>query len=313
MLLSLGGDAGAYRLLLSALSARLRTYYCRKLGRDSSDTEDLVQETLIAMHERRMSFDRTQPLTAWVYAIARYKLIVFVISAVYASVSGSLLALMNRFVTPDVAGFLHSIELVTMTVYIPNPGPPVLADPATAQKWIAELGNDNFKVRERAAKELAALGTSAAGLFREALRGIDRVIRAHVEVVANRIGRTREPFEQSRFIRGKPDTRIVRRRRLRDHAGQPQVSEVHVLDRRQSRGGQVVELAHTILNERAIRFPPHVRVGEQTRQHLIDPHPLSAGTIAPLHLDGPFFEIDPVILVNRLIMDSTADTHLRVR
>jgi RNA polymerase sigma-70 factor (ECF subfamily) len=75
MVLSLGGDAAAYRLLLSALSARLRTYYCRKLGRDSSDTEDLVQETLIAMHERRMSFDRTQPLTAWVYAIARYKLI----------------------------------------------------------------------------------------------------------------------------------------------------------------------------------------------------------------------------------------------
>jgi RNA polymerase sigma-70 factor (ECF subfamily) len=27
------------------------------------------------MHERRVSFDRTQPLTAWVYAIARYKLI----------------------------------------------------------------------------------------------------------------------------------------------------------------------------------------------------------------------------------------------
>lgn len=48
--------------------------------------------------------------------VARSKLIAFVISAVYASVSGSLLALMNGFVTPDVAGFLRSIELVTMTV-----------------------------------------------------------------------------------------------------------------------------------------------------------------------------------------------------
>jgi RNA polymerase sigma-70 factor (ECF subfamily) len=75
MLLSLGGDAAAYRLLLSDLCARLRTYYRRRLGNSSSDTEDLVQETLIAMHERRMSFDRTQPVTAWVYAIARYKLI----------------------------------------------------------------------------------------------------------------------------------------------------------------------------------------------------------------------------------------------
>jgi hypothetical protein len=61
--------------------------------------------------------------------------------------------------------------LVTMTVYIPNPGPPAQADPVAARQWIADLGNDNFKVRERAAKELAALGTSAAGLFRAALKG----------------------------------------------------------------------------------------------------------------------------------------------
>lgn len=48
--------------------------------------------------------------------VALYKLRAFVLSAVYASLSGSLLALMNGFVTPDVAGFLHSIELVTMAV-----------------------------------------------------------------------------------------------------------------------------------------------------------------------------------------------------
>jgi branched-chain amino acid transport system permease protein len=48
--------------------------------------------------------------------VARYKLFAFVLSAVYASLSGSLLALMNKFITPDAAGFLHSVELVTMTV-----------------------------------------------------------------------------------------------------------------------------------------------------------------------------------------------------
>ena len=48
--------------------------------------------------------------------VARYKLIVFVISAVYASVAGSALALVNGFITPDAAGFLHSIQLVTMVV-----------------------------------------------------------------------------------------------------------------------------------------------------------------------------------------------------
>ena len=48
--------------------------------------------------------------------VARLKLQAFVISAVYASLSGSLLALQNKFVTPDVAGFMHSIEMVTMAV-----------------------------------------------------------------------------------------------------------------------------------------------------------------------------------------------------
>jgi branched-chain amino acid transport system permease protein len=48
--------------------------------------------------------------------VPRLKLRAFVISAVYASVSGSLLALQNKFITPDVAGFMHSVEMVTMAV-----------------------------------------------------------------------------------------------------------------------------------------------------------------------------------------------------
>ncbi|MDO4683727.1 MAG: branched-chain amino acid ABC transporter permease [Lautropia sp.] len=48
--------------------------------------------------------------------VARFKLKGFVMSAIYASVAGSLLAMQNRFVTPDVASFLHSVEIVTMAV-----------------------------------------------------------------------------------------------------------------------------------------------------------------------------------------------------
>ena len=48
--------------------------------------------------------------------MARKKLTIFIISAVYASVAGSYLALFNGHVTPDVAGFLRSIELVAMVV-----------------------------------------------------------------------------------------------------------------------------------------------------------------------------------------------------
>jgi branched-chain amino acid transport system permease protein len=48
--------------------------------------------------------------------VARTKLLVFVISAIYASVAGSYLALFNGHITPEVAGFLRSIELVAMVV-----------------------------------------------------------------------------------------------------------------------------------------------------------------------------------------------------
>jgi len=48
--------------------------------------------------------------------VARFKLVAFVISAIFASVAGSELALMNKFISPDISGFLQSIELLTMVV-----------------------------------------------------------------------------------------------------------------------------------------------------------------------------------------------------
>jgi branched-chain amino acid transport system permease protein len=48
---------------------------------------------------------------------AEHKLMVFVVSAVFASVAGSLAAHYSGFITPGKAAFLHSIELVTMVVF----------------------------------------------------------------------------------------------------------------------------------------------------------------------------------------------------
>jgi branched-chain amino acid transport system permease protein len=48
--------------------------------------------------------------------VARQKLAIFVISAIYASIAGSYLALFNGHITPEVSGFIHSIELVVMVV-----------------------------------------------------------------------------------------------------------------------------------------------------------------------------------------------------
>jgi RNA polymerase sigma-70 factor (ECF subfamily) len=45
------------------------------MSRLPEETEDLVQELLLAIHNQRHTYDPEQPLTAWVQAIARYKLI----------------------------------------------------------------------------------------------------------------------------------------------------------------------------------------------------------------------------------------------
>ncbi len=48
--------------------------------------------------------------------VVRYKVAIFVLSAVFASIMGSLTAHYTGFVTPNMADFFHSIELVTMVV-----------------------------------------------------------------------------------------------------------------------------------------------------------------------------------------------------
>jgi RNA polymerase sigma-70 factor (ECF subfamily) len=77
MLRGLGGDAAAHAQLLSAMGRYLRGYFGRRLAAGSADVEDLVQETLLAIHAKRGTYDRDQPFTSWAYTIARYKLIDF--------------------------------------------------------------------------------------------------------------------------------------------------------------------------------------------------------------------------------------------
>ncbi|MEO7151023.1 MAG: sigma-70 family RNA polymerase sigma factor [Burkholderiaceae bacterium] len=71
----LGGDPAAYHAVLQRLSAHLRAFLGRRLFGWPDDVEDLVQECLLAMHNKRHTYQSDQPLTAWVHAIARYKLI----------------------------------------------------------------------------------------------------------------------------------------------------------------------------------------------------------------------------------------------
>lgn len=65
------GDAGAYHRLLSEVSAWLRRYYARRLP--PPIVEDAVQDALLAIHEKRHTYDPARPFGPWLAAIARYK------------------------------------------------------------------------------------------------------------------------------------------------------------------------------------------------------------------------------------------------
>lgn len=81
---SFDGDQSAYHEVLKQLRKLLRTYVRRQLmrvGRADFESEDIVQDALLAIHTKWHTYDRNLPLTAWVHAIARYKLIDFLRSS----------------------------------------------------------------------------------------------------------------------------------------------------------------------------------------------------------------------------------------
>lgn len=74
----LSGDQAAYGQFLTELRSALRTHLKKRLAalrQHHLDVEDVVQDTLFAVHRKSHTWDRETPVTAWVTAIARYKLI----------------------------------------------------------------------------------------------------------------------------------------------------------------------------------------------------------------------------------------------
>jgi RNA polymerase sigma factor (sigma-70 family) len=72
------GDRVAYERLLQELAAYLRgivSYWLRRWGLNPIESEDVVQEVLLAVHLRRSQWDPDRPLMPWLNAIARYKTI----------------------------------------------------------------------------------------------------------------------------------------------------------------------------------------------------------------------------------------------
>ena len=74
----IAGDAAAYRRFLEAVTPYLRGLArrgCERYGASIGDSEDVVQETLLALHLKRGTWDVARPIGPWIATIARNKLI----------------------------------------------------------------------------------------------------------------------------------------------------------------------------------------------------------------------------------------------
>lgn len=74
LLRGLTGDQLAYQDFLGTLALHVRAFLRSRLSRRPAEIEDMVQDVLLAVHNARHTYQPQQPLTAWVQAIARYKL-----------------------------------------------------------------------------------------------------------------------------------------------------------------------------------------------------------------------------------------------
>jgi RNA polymerase sigma-70 factor (ECF subfamily) len=73
---ALAGCDADYRLFLDRVASKVRSLARRKLsGYRGADVEDIVQETLLAVHTKRHTWRTDRPIGPWIAAIARYKVV----------------------------------------------------------------------------------------------------------------------------------------------------------------------------------------------------------------------------------------------
>lgn len=71
---ALAGDMDVYRQFLQSITPVIRGLIHSKVpSLDAASVEDIVQETLLAIHNKRHTWQKDKPVLPWVYAIARYK------------------------------------------------------------------------------------------------------------------------------------------------------------------------------------------------------------------------------------------------
>jgi RNA polymerase sigma-70 factor, ECF subfamily len=72
---AISGDEKAYGDFLQQAACLVRGLARRKIVQGGIDPEDIVQETLLAIHLKRHTWRQDAPIMPWLHAIAKYKLI----------------------------------------------------------------------------------------------------------------------------------------------------------------------------------------------------------------------------------------------
>ena len=71
MAAAIAGDNRAYKEALSSMSSWLERFFARRIA--PAMVDDLVQETLLAIHSKRATYDTSRPIYPWIAAIARFR------------------------------------------------------------------------------------------------------------------------------------------------------------------------------------------------------------------------------------------------
>lgn len=133
---ALAGDEARYRSFLEAITPPLRRLVSvRAGGMGTAECEDILQDTLLAVHLKRHTWRTDEPVRPWLFAIARYK----IVDAFRAR---------GRRVTIDIADFAETL-----------PAPPE-DDPTDAGDIERVIGH----LDPRSAQIVRAIGIEGVGI-----------------------------------------------------------------------------------------------------------------------------------------------------
>jgi RNA polymerase sigma-70 factor (ECF subfamily) len=78
LLAALNGDQDAYQNFLNRVAGIVGAYFMKSMNprnRSPQRVEELAQDVLLSIHQKRATYQTSMPVLPWVYAIARYRLI----------------------------------------------------------------------------------------------------------------------------------------------------------------------------------------------------------------------------------------------